>query len=435
MVPDHDSADADGMTDRTDTMDTSTMDPTDANEHVGRLPPPLPPPPRTSWWDVPLARDQDAGEVGGVIAGLCRAYGFDVRTTRIAMVISAVVLPAVLVLYLAAWILLPPRLEDAASLHAIVTDRRRVPLMVAIGLAVTLGGFGTFGSWTLFGGLPWGLALIVIGVLLWMSPKLGTPPSTGAVATTTAVTSDTRATAGVAAPTTMTARTMTSPMPPPPPGAASVPARPAPARPRYPVASVALLASILLIAGAAVGDAAGWWDVSVLGVVLATLAIVFVGIVVSAIVNRSWAVLASAVPVLVLVTGLAIVQPNLQGGIGDREVRPTRLVDAELHEQLAAGRLEIDLTSLPANAPTVTVRAEVGFGRLHVIAPEDVALDVSTEVGAGRALLDGDEVADGLHQSYRGVAEPRADSSTTDRRTIVLDLEVGAGEIDIDRLP
>jgi len=351
------------------------------------------------------------------------------------MVISAVVLPAVLVLYLAAWILLPPRLEDAASLHAIVTDRRRVPLMVAIGLAVTLGGFGTFGSWTLFGGLPWGLALIVIGVLLWMSPKLGTPPSTGAAATTTAVTSDTRATAGVAAPTTMTARTMTSPMPPPPPGAASVPARPAPARPRYPVASVALLASLLLIAGAAVGDAAGWWDVSVLGVVFAALAIVFVGIVVSAIVNRSWAVLASAVPVLVLVTGLAIVQPNLQGGIGDREVRPTRLVDAELHEQLAAGRLEIDLTSLPANASTVTVRAEVGFGRLHVIAPEDVALDVSTEVGAGRALLDGDEVADGLHQSYRGVAEPRADSSTTDRRTIVLDLEVGAGEIDIDRLP
>ena len=155
-------------------MDSDPMDEQRDHEQGGPLPPPVPPPPgtTTSWWLTPVARDPDAGHAGGVVAGLCRSYGFDLKTTRIALVIASLVLPAILLLYVAAWVLLPPRPEQAVPLRDVVVDRRRLPLMIAIGIALAVGSLGSFGSWFLFGGLPWGVGLIALGVLLWAAPNI-----------------------------------------------------------------------------------------------------------------------------------------------------------------------------------------------------------------------------------------------------------------------
>ena len=110
--------------------------------------------------------------VGGVLSGLCRTYGFDRRTTRIALVLASFVLPVLVLVYVIAWILLPDSPAQAQPLVDVVGDRRRFPLYVALGLVVVAGGLGSIGSWFVFGDFPWGVGLVALGVLLWMTPTL-----------------------------------------------------------------------------------------------------------------------------------------------------------------------------------------------------------------------------------------------------------------------
>ena len=128
--------------------------------------------PRVPWYRMPVARDTGDNVLGGVVAGISRTYGFDRRTTRLALVLIAFVLPVVVLAYVVAWILLPDAPERAQSPEQIVRDERRFPLYAAIGLLVLAGGIGSIGSWFVFGDVPWGLGLIAIGVLLWMAPGL-----------------------------------------------------------------------------------------------------------------------------------------------------------------------------------------------------------------------------------------------------------------------
>ncbi|MCU1502210.1 MAG: PspC domain, partial [Ilumatobacteraceae bacterium] len=78
-------------------------------------------------------RGKGSGRVGGVVAGLADAYGFDVRTSRIAVVVASFVVPLVPVLYLALWILLPQEPDPPTSFQAILHERRRLPLVVVLG--------------------------------------------------------------------------------------------------------------------------------------------------------------------------------------------------------------------------------------------------------------------------------------------------------------
>ena len=167
MVPHAPMAHRRGMDEQTVTVDR------DRTEDAPPFPPPAPPSAGPRWYQRPVARDPHDHKLGGVIAGLSRTYGFDVRTTRIAVAIATLVLPMLAIVYIAAWVLLPSEPEQAASLEQIARDRRRVPLYIAIGLVLVFGGLGSFGSWFLFGGFPWGVGLIAVGVLLWVAPSLG----------------------------------------------------------------------------------------------------------------------------------------------------------------------------------------------------------------------------------------------------------------------
>ncbi|MGE0141052.1 MAG: PspC domain-containing protein [Ilumatobacteraceae bacterium] len=401
------------------------------------FPPPQPPPaaPAPRWYQRPVSRDPSDHKLGGVISGLSRSYGFDIRTTRIAVAIATIVLPVIAVLYVAAWALLPARPEEASSLEHIAKDRKRVPLYLAIGLVLVAGGLGSFGSWFFLGGLPWGLGLIAVGVLLWVAPSLGRS-STDAPAPTS--------------PGTMAATPMTPPVTPAPSTTAAQPVVTdatttmtwAPARPlqmddlrttrrrRYPIASLAVLGVLAFIGIASAGDAADWWDIPVLTTVVVSLVATITGAVAGAIVNRSWMTFA-VVPMLTVATvGLLIVQPDLDGGIGDRTIEATTVAGAERHQQLGIGQLTVDLTRVPLGADTVDVRAEVGTGHLHVLVPRDVTIVLDAEVRAGDVVVDDLSVADGFHER----AERTFAAEGTSAGTVHLDLEIGAGHIEIDRV-
>lgn len=442
-------ADADDMTNQTE--QTATVPP------LPPLPPPPPPPgaaTKGTWRRTPVFRDPDRGRVAGVVAGLTRSFGFDLRTTRIAVVIATLVMPALLLVYAAAWLILPPRPEEAVALEDVFRDRRRLPLLIAIGIVIAAGGLGSLGSWFFFGGAPWGLVLIAIGVLLWAGPALigrGDDPATSTTTGSTTTTS-TGAT-GSTGSTTWAAPTGGAPYPadtvvdrsgaddhiataghPAGPAAVTVPPVPAsrPRRRRYPVTTVSLAIAVVVAAIASLGESADWWDAPALTIVAIGVGLVGAGMMLSAIVNRSFLLVPLLVPLAAVFTFLVTVEPNLDGGSGDRTVRPTTVEGALEHQELAAGQLTIDLRDVPVGADPAdfTVRAEVGLGRLHVLVPDDVTLDVRADVGAGEVRVDDVETASGYRFDDDRVVQ--ADGSPV--RTVILDLEVGAGQIDIDRV-
>ena len=419
MVPDQRMADPDGMDEQTVTIDAPAF------------PPPAPPAgPKPRWYQLPVARDPSDKKLGGVIGGLSRTYGFDVRTTRIAVAISTLVLPIIAIAYVAAWVLLPKRPEEAMSLEQIVRDRRRVPLYVAIGLVLVAGGVGSFGSWFFLGGFSWGVGLIAVGVLLWVAPGLMRSNNVADRGTGSATPPPPPAPPPSSSPTSTGALPTT-------PGSPWSATRPLqiddirPRRRRRPVGSIVALAVVAFIAVASAGDALDWWDISVLTTLIVSLISTAVGAIVSAIVNRSWMALPLVALLAVVTTGLFITHPDLDGGIGERTVTADTIAVAERNQQLGMGELRLDLSDVPIDQldAALRVQAEVGIGHLVVIVPDDATLVIHTQLGAGDLMLDGNNVADGVrHDDTRTITPDSVSIGTID-----LDVSVGVGRIDIER--
>jgi hypothetical protein len=201
-------------------------------------------------------------------------------------------------------------------------------------------------------------------------------------------------------------------------------------RRRRPVASLVTLAVLAFIGIAAAGDALGWWDIPVLTVIVVSLIATTVGVIISAIVNRSWIGLPLVAFLGVITTGLLITQPDLDGGMGERTLAPATVAAAEQPQQLGVGQLTIDLDQVPLTDEPIDVRAEVGIGHLHVIVPRDATVVIDAEVGAGDVTVDGITVDDGVRSSsHERTFEPAGVSAGT----ITLDLELGIGRIEVDR--
>jgi phage shock protein PspC (stress-responsive transcriptional regulator) len=447
-----------------------------ADPHESTLPPPPPPPtgdPTAAagpWYHVPLARDRDDEVIAGVVGGISRAYGFDVRTTRIAVAIAAIVFPLVLFAYVVAWVLLPDRGEEPRSLHALVTDRRRLPIAIVLGVVGLAIGLGSIGSWFWFGGFPWGVGLIALGVLLWAAPSLrgnGASPASGATGTTGAgmagTTPGTAAPAGMAPGTPTSPRTASGPIDPrtaatglmapgapvgaggpgtpgtrrtvvPPP----MPATPAPSRRKVPIASLALVVVGLGVLLAAAGEAAGWWQVRALVVVVTASVVMAFATAMSTLVNQQGGL---ALPTLLwggLALLLTVTAPNLDGGSGSRTVRPSSS-DGSIRERMATGQLTVDLRDLDADSvrtvdpatglPVVTVDAELGIGRLHVLVPDDANMELDLAVGMGQLEFEGSEIAAGTRHD-----EQRTVEVDDPELRVELDVRVGMGQVDVERV-
>lgn len=406
------------------------------------------------WRRAPLSRVPhggiDGGKFGGVVAGLSRAYGFDLRTTRIATFIAMLILPVVLLAYVAAWVLLPETPAEAQPIEAILRDRRRMPLMIVIGILLVAGGLGSLGTWFLFDGAPWGLLLIALGVLLWMTSTRGVttappaPPTTGVPTTGTPVAATdpwastfpppTPDGTSNGAPTGSTPITdQHAAVSPAPTTTRSIPVVVSvPRRPRRPIGSIGVGIAVLWVAAVAALEALGRWDATALWVIVSALGIVMLALMASIIVNHSWLL---PIPLFLLglvVLALVITQPDLDGEGGTRTVRPDTVAAAQEHQHLAAGQLTLDLRDVPFVAgETVEIEADLGMGQLRVLVPSNLDVEVRAEVGAGEAMVWGDQVSDGFRQQTTRSID--ADVSPADGE-LVLDLRVGMGQISVERV-
>ncbi len=459
---------------------TQVMDP--ETSAGGQLPPPSAAP-KVPWYRVPVARVKDDEKLGGVVGGLCRAHGFDRTTTRIAVVIAALLVPVTIVVYIALWIMLPQDPEPAQPLEDVVRDRRRIPLYIALGVLLVATGIGSIGSWFIFGDVSWGLALVAIGILLWASPALrrdrtptappagGTPvapssaafatpapepsaadpsapePSTPGTATEHPTPEPLDAGRGMAAagattaPLTDTARMAA--LPGTTPGGRAVggwqgPAAGVSAPPRRTVPVFAVV-TVLVFAGlgiAAAGDALDWWDVRALGAAIVAGVVLAVGAALSGIVNRNGGFVPLAVGLALATAFLVVVEPVLDAGAGTRTIEPVAAI--AVTERLTAGELTVDLRRVDLSgtdeAP-MAVTAEVGFGRLLVIVPADAVVQVHTEVGLGTLDAEGRSLASGVRQDADRLLTPpgAVAGPASARAVIVLDLRVGVGQVEVVR--
>jgi phage shock protein PspC (stress-responsive transcriptional regulator) len=133
----------------------------------------------------------------------------------------------------------------------------------------------------------------------------------------------------------------------------------------------------------------------------------------------------AAVP-LILVTALRM---PLQGQTGTVSWAPATSAALASPYQLAAGRGTLDLTSLDPHGRTVDVTAQVGAGKLLIIVPDGDKVEAHVHLGMAQIQFLGDQSFAGLDVTTTLDAPAAGPSGGT----IALTLNVGAGDVEVDR--
>ena len=440
---------------------------TDAGTRPGPLPrPPAPPGGRPG--PRRLRRRPKDGHIAGVCAGVAEYFNVDPVIVRIAAVVLAFSGSGVIA-YILAWIFVPEAKFWEPNANRGTVDRRdrgtQIFGIVLLALALSV----IWGDWWSPAGrwfLPMGLVALGGWLLLRGDPEedddvtLHNPRPDGPTAPW----------AG-----TPTATTATTPMPTAPAGpeagdedppiedgdapadADTTEVDPAygagawgwgagdggpPSRPPWDVEDGAapngtphthrrrrlvgpvVFGALLIWAGAA------WLlGVSPQSVLAVGLCIIGLGFVLGAFVGGTRSLILPAIVVGTALALTATIDIPLSGPIGDRTWRPQGVEDVAGRYELSIGEGTLDLRNLDVpEGDEVTIEATVGVGHLLVEVPEGLAVDVQTDVGAG------DSVVFGVGQDGLGVTSVRHDDTGATGGTLVLELQVGLGQVEVVRV-
>jgi phage shock protein PspC (stress-responsive transcriptional regulator) len=268
--------------------------------------------------------------IGGVCGGLGRYFGIDSTLVRIGMVALALLGGTGLIVYAAALILVPSDGEVAAGPN----DTRDRAIAVGLAIVLAIGGFsfGLFGLGFGPGGTVFPVAFLgVAGLAVWWLVSGERPSgSAGDVAR--------RAALGIAL----------------------------------------LFGCFALSVGSFVASGFGG------GVVVASLVIAAGAALVAAafVGGARWLVL----PALAIALPLAFVSAasiDLNGGFGERHVRPGTLAEVKDSYRLGAGELVVDLRDVDLPAGDRRLKIGIGTGHALVLVADDVCVATEASVGMG----------------------------------------------------
>jgi phage shock protein PspC (stress-responsive transcriptional regulator) len=315
-----------------------------------------------------LTRSTDDRLIGGVAGGLGRYFGIDPIIFRIAFVVLTFFGGVGLLAYVGLLAFVPSDGPAGPQQNRLLAIAGAVALGVA---AVVFVGFPVF----FLGPILLPLALVVlVGVLLWRAV-----------------------------------------------GGGGLEGDPARVIGRVALASVLGLAAIGAFIG--VGAAAAFGG----GIVIAALAIAAgVVLIATAFVGGArWMI----VPALVLVLPLAIVAAadiSLDGGVGDREYRPSTMAELNHRYELGAGQLIVDLRDVDLPAGRTDVAVDVGIGEAVVFVPDDACVSSDVHIGIGHAEVLGRD-SDGVDVAYAAAAP---DAGAPEVR---VDGDIGMGALRVHR--
>jgi phage shock protein PspC (stress-responsive transcriptional regulator) len=312
-----------------------------------------------------LVRPADGRLVAGVSAGLARYFGLSPLVYRVAFAALVLLGGSGLVLYGIAWFVIPDERRGASIVEEAIRDRRRRPwlavgvALVAIGLAAALAD----GIWPDRVDLIW-LAVIGVGLSL-VSSYVGDGTDSASSDPLSATETD----------------------------VATPPAREQPPqvdhRRRFPIVLPVVGATIAAAGILAVLDATDVVDVDWTVALSAIVVVIGVAVAVGAFFgNVGWLAAIGVLLASVAVAFSAIDLP-LHGPIGDRTERPVSVAQLEDDYEQSIGQLTVDLTDLALPPGTTEVNARVGIGDLVVRIPAGARVDVTADVTAGEAEVFG----------------------------------------------
>jgi phage shock protein PspC (stress-responsive transcriptional regulator) len=181
-----------------------------------------------------------------------------------------------------------------------------------------------------------------------------------------------------------------------------------------------LVVCALLAVGGAWAGATGGGTV-VAGVVIASGVALVAGAFVG---GARWLIL----PALAVALPLALVSASnldVSGGTGDRQYRPADASGLRPSYKLGVGRLVVDLRKTDLPAGDLPLKVDVGVGRALVLVPDDVCVATRSSAGVGDLFVMGRE-SSGIDVDR--LDEARAPAGTT---RVVLDAHVGVGAVEV----
>lgn len=337
-----------------------------------------------------LVRRTDDRMIGGVCSGLADHFGADPLLFRLGFVVLAVLGLTGVLVYAAAWALIPPAGPSPSG-----RVRRALPLvgLMLIGIAAVAAvpalvdlmnwGFpllpGDYGSFHIEP-LVMAAALVATGVVL-LRPQ----EETAAAA----------------------------------PAETSLPRPPRPRRERSGLTPLTLAIVLLVLGVAGLGSSGGWVPLDVGQLAALSLVLVGVGLVVGAWFGRARLLIVVGILMIPIVLATSLIDFRATGSIGSPYLhldRPGTLDDMKV----LVGQATLDLADYPFDEGTERVRLRVGAGSMTVIVPHDVRVHADVTIRAGEAFL-----FDGGYESGFDIAV--AGSGGPEDSAKVLDLEIAAG--------
>ncbi|WP_425830463.1 PspC domain-containing protein [Streptomyces fractus] len=407
-------------------------------------------------------RDRRYKTLGGVCAGLGRHCDMDPVIFRIGLSVLSVTGGVGLIFYGFAWLFAPYDDEDENEFRKLLTGRVDGPGLAAIVTALV--GCGVFLSMLNNGGaLTFAvvLALLLAGAGYWSQARRTADPDPVAAQAVADAPPEAQAPPVARGPSWWrdpivkdgthdggTGYLWGPPSVEERPAAArfgsrrgSVAARPAgPPQPAGPRGIGALTFLCALIAG---GIGTGvTWDERTLGASVQTglacaLAVFGLGIAVSAFRGRTGV---GSILLALITAGLLTASAALPANISTQWARtdwtPARAADVRPHYELDSGVGTLDLSDVDvAKGATTSTHVEVGAGRARIVLPPGVDAELHLEVGVGAIRLPEDvsRDVDVRPDLDRRVTIPAADSGAKGGGTVEVHVEVGLGEVEVDR--
>jgi len=311
-----------------------------------------------------LRRSRTDRKIAGVAGGLARHLDIDPTLIRVVLVVLALFGGAGVVLYGAAWLLVPDEGQSEGVLGT-STETRTIGLVIALIVAAAL----LLGDGWWFGGLTFPWPLLVLGLVLYL--VLRNRGTSAAATAPTPPTPETPEAAPTGTPPTGT--------PPTDPSLAPSASTPAPRGPRGPTLLGITTACLLVVLGGLGIYELAIADVPTAAYPAAALTVIGVALLVGAWVGRVGGLI-----VLGLVATVALVvtaaSPTLR--FGELEDRPVSAADVEAQYAMTAGRTVLDLSGVEdlEALDGRTIELDNRLGEIVVVVPD--GLDVSVDAYA-----------------------------------------------------
>jgi phage shock protein PspC (stress-responsive transcriptional regulator) len=358
-----------------------------------------------------MSRPVEGRVIAGVALAVADRLGMSPGAVRLIWFIAAFFGGLGVLLYIAGWLLIPEEAEERSIAEEVTGQIGDLTTWIGVGLIavatiILVSEVGWISS-----DLAWAVALLAVGVLLYRG-HLGTwsggpepVGDDGVAAEPTQALADDHGFEQVA-----------------PDG--SAPAKMARRRARLrSILGRMTLGTIFIVLGTMlVLDTSGVIRPAFTHYLATAVAIVGAGLLVGSVYGRSRGLIVLGLLLVPVMLASSVVTAEFDGGWGDPVFRPGSLDAIDARYGLTGGDLELDLSRVDLGSGEVRIEGDVGFGRLLVLVPEGVGVDVHAHVGFGDVDVLG-ERRDGVDVGTRVVIEGTG--------LYELHLDVGFGQVQV----